>query len=63
MTCGDWRIVSPAAFSWICKLSGTCNHPKNQQISGQKLRISELVLRTYISGENLSDFRAMGESL
>ena len=39
------RIVSAAIFSPICELSGTCNPPKNQQISGQNLPVSELVLQ------------------
>ena len=57
----NYRIAS--RISWIHKLSGTCNNPKIQQISGQSLPVSELVLRSYISGETLCGFRAMWESV
>ena len=56
-------FVSPAALSRIREHFGTCNCPKNQQISGQNLPVSELALRSYISGENLCFFRAMCETI
>ena len=63
MTCGELVYCIASCIFADSRTFWTCYRPKNQQISGQNLPVSELVLLSYISGEILCGFRAMCESI